>query len=93
MNWNYTFEEMHTILYTEIILLLSDFVNQKISKKYIYINLNKYLKIKNIDIKRMGKVRSVNTYIKTVYKTWDNLLSKLYNNEVLVSKDFVILCK
>uniref|UniRef100_A0A6C0IY17 Uncharacterized protein n=1 Tax=viral metagenome TaxID=1070528 RepID=A0A6C0IY17_9ZZZZ len=93
MDWNYDSEELYNIIFKYLILFLSNLYEIKITKIYIYKNFNKFLKHNNIYLKKKDKIRSVNYYIKRVYKTWDNFFLNLNTDIIFSSNNYIMLCK
>ena len=100
MDWNISDNELLDIIDTYITKLIylfdTNIVNRNIvgsnivPLQFIYLNLNKELKINGIILRKNNKCRSINTYIKFKYKNWYNLLLNL-NNKYLINKTHIIL--
>ena len=106
MDWNISATELFDIIDIYITKLINSFGNNivpnigpnivpnkvpnKVPLQYIYINLNKELKIDGIVLRKNNKCRSINTYIKFKYKNWHNLLLNL-NDKYLINKTHIIL--
>ena len=90
MDWNISATELFDIIDIYITKLINLFGNNIVPLQYIYINLNKELKIDGIILRKNNKCRSINTYIKFKYKNWYNLLLNL-NDKYLINKTHIIL--
>jgi len=90
MDWNISATELFDIIDIYITKLINSFGNNIVPLQYIYINLNKELKIDGIILRKNNKCRSINTYIKFKYKNWHNLLLNL-NDKYLINKTHIIL--
>ena len=90
MDWNISPTELLNIIDIYIAKLINSFGSNIVPLQYIYINLNKQIKMGGIALKKNNKSRSINTYIKFKYKNWCNLLLNL-NDSYLINKTHIIL--
>ena len=90
MDWNISDDELLDIIDLYLTKLIYLFGGNIVPLQFIYLNLNKELKVDGIILRKNNKCRSINTYIKFKYKNWYNLLLNL-NNKYLINKTHIIL--
>ena len=90
MDWNISDDELLDIIDLYLTKLIYLFGGNIVPLQFIYLNLNKELKVDGIILRKNNKCRSINTYIKFKYKNWYNLLLNL-NNKYLINKMHIIL--
>ena len=68
MDWNISDDELLDIIDLYLTKLIYLFGGNIVPLQFIYLNLNKELKVDGIILRKNNKCRSINTYIKFKYK-------------------------